>query len=35
MTRILIGQHRIVYFIDHNKKVITVHKIGHRRDICR
>ena len=25
----------IVYEIDHNKKVITVHKIGHRRDIYK
>lgn len=30
-----VGDYRIVYEIDHDKKVITVHKIGHRRDIYK
>ena len=33
--KLQVGDYRIVYEIDHNKKVITVHKIGHRRDMYR
>lgn len=33
--KLQVGDYRIVYEIDHNKKVITVHKIGHRRDIYK
>ena len=33
--KLQVGDYRIVYETDHNKKVITVHKIGHRRDIYR
>ena len=33
--KLKVGAYRVVYEIDHNKKVITVHKIGHRRDIYK
>ena len=33
--KLQVGDYRIVYEIDRNKKVITVHKIGHRRDIYK
>ena len=29
------GAYRAIYEIDYKRKVITVHKIGHRRDIYR
>ncbi len=29
------GDWRIIYDIDHSKKVISVHKIGHRKEIYR
>ena len=33
--KLKVGAYRVVYEIDHNKKVITVYKIGHRRDIYK
>mgnify|MGYP003486408301 FL=1 len=33
--KLQVGDYRIIYKIDHTNKVITVHKIGHRRDIYK
>lgn len=33
--KLQVGDYRIVYETDHTEKVITVHKIGHRRDIYK
>lgn len=33
--RIRIGDYRVLYDIDHNKKTINVLKIGHRKDIYK
>ena len=35
LFKLKVGDYRIVYEIDHNSRVITVHKIGHRRDIYK
>jgi mRNA interferase RelE/StbE len=35
LWRVREGDYRIVYFIDDNKKIITVVRIGHRRDVYR
>ncbi|BBO16516.1 RelE/StbE replicon stabilization toxin [Candidatus Brocadia pituitae] len=35
LCKLKVGDYRIVYGIDHNSRVITVHKIGHRRDIYK
>lgn len=29
------GDWRIIYDTDHSKKIITVHKVGHRREIYK
>jgi mRNA interferase RelE/StbE len=31
--KLRVGDYRIVYSLDTNKQCITVHKVGHRRDI--
>jgi mRNA interferase RelE/StbE len=33
LFKVRVGDYRIVYSFDTNKQCITVHKIGHRRDI--
>jgi len=33
--KLKVGDHRITYEISHKEKVISVHKIGHRREIYR
>lgn len=35
LYKLKVGDWRIIYDVDHQKKVITVHKIGHRREIYR
>lgn len=35
LYKLKVGDWRIIYDIDHNKKIITVHKIGHRKEIYR
>ena len=35
LWRIRQGDYRIVYFIDDNQKLVTVVRIGHRREIYR
>jgi len=33
--KLQVGDYRIVYEIDYERKIITIHKIGHRRDIYK
>ncbi len=35
LNKLKVGDYRALYEINHNKKVITVHKIGHRWDIYK
>lgn len=35
LYKLKVGAYRMVYEIDHERKIITVHKIGHRRDIYK
>ncbi|MCR4320468.1 MAG: type II toxin-antitoxin system RelE/ParE family toxin [Candidatus Brocadiaceae bacterium] len=35
LYKLKVGAYRVVYEIDHEKKIITVHKVGHRRDIYK
>jgi mRNA interferase RelE/StbE len=35
LYKLRVGAYRVVYEIDHERKIITVHKIGHRRDIYK
>jgi mRNA interferase RelE/StbE len=33
--KLTVGDYRVIYELNHSKKVINVHKIGHRRDIYK
>lgn len=33
--KLKIGDHRVIYELNQDEKIITVHKIGHRRDIYK
>ena len=33
--KLRIGDWRTIYDVDHEKRVITVHKVGHRREIYK
>ena len=33
--KLRVGDYRVVYSFDTNKQCITVHKVGHRRDIYK
>ncbi|MBI4189547.1 MAG: type II toxin-antitoxin system RelE/ParE family toxin [Betaproteobacteria bacterium] len=33
LSKIRVGDYRILYEPDHNRKVLTVHLVGHRREI--
>ncbi len=35
MYRLRVGDWRVIYEINHNDKVVTVHKVGHRREIYK
>ncbi len=35
LYKLRVGDWRIIYEIDHKKRMIRVHKIGHRRDIYK
>ena len=35
LYKLKVGAYRVVYEIDYERKIITVHKIGHRRDIYK
>lgn len=33
--KLKVGDWRVIYEVNHNEKLITVHKVGHRRAIYR
>lgn len=33
--RVAVGDYRVLYLIDDQRKVVTVYKIGHRREVYR
>jgi mRNA interferase RelE/StbE len=33
LFKLRVGDYRIIYSFDTNKQCITVHKVGHRRDV--
>ena len=33
--KLTVGDYRAIYEIDHNRKVVTVHKVGHRKEIYK
>lgn len=33
--KLRIGDWRVIYDVDYNKQIITVHKVGHRREIYK
>jgi len=33
--KLKVGDYRAIYEVDHNKKVVTVHKVGHRKEIYK
>lgn len=33
--KLRVGDYRVVYDLDHEKKVLTVHAVGHRREIYK
>ena len=35
LWRIREGDYRLVYHIDHEKKIVTLVRVGHRRDVYR
>ncbi|MGB9714820.1 MAG: type II toxin-antitoxin system RelE family toxin [Thermodesulfovibrionales bacterium] len=35
LYKLKVGDWRIIYDINHDEKVITVHKVGHRREIYK
>ncbi len=35
LYKLKVGAYRAIYEIDYKRKIITVHKVGHRRDIYK
>ena len=35
LFKLKVGDWRVIYGANHNEKVITVHRVGHRREIYR
>jgi len=35
LFKLKVGDWRVIYEANHNEKVITVHRVGHRREIYR
>lgn len=35
LYKLKVGDYRVIYELDHNEKIVTVHKIGHRWDIYK
>jgi mRNA interferase RelE/StbE len=35
MYRLRVGDYRVVYDLDHNRKVLTVYAVGHRREVYK
>lgn len=33
LYKLYIGVYRAIYKIDNSKKIVTVHKVGHRKDV--
>lgn len=33
--KLKVGDWRVIYEVDHSEKVVTVHKVGHRREIYK
>lgn len=33
--KLKVGDWRVIYEVNHNDKIITVHKVGHRREIYK
>ena len=33
--KLTVGDYRVIYELNRNEKIITIHKIGHRRDIYK
>lgn len=35
LYKLKVGAYRAIYEIDYERKIITIHKVGHRRDIYK
>lgn len=35
MYKLRVGDWRVIYEINHNDKIVTVHKVGHRKEIYK
>lgn len=35
MYKLRVGDYRILYSVDHARKLLLVHRVGHRRDIYK
>ncbi len=35
LYKLRVGDWRVMYEVNHNDRIITVHKVGHRREIYR
>ena len=35
LNKLRIGDWRVIYKVSHDSKVVTVHKVGHRREIYK
>jgi len=35
LYKLRVGDWRVIYEVNHNDKVVTVHKVGHRREIYK
>ena len=35
LYKLRVGDWRIIYEVNHNDKVVTVHKVGHRKEIYK
>lgn len=33
--KLKVGDYRAIYEVFHNKKVVTIHKVGHRKEIYK
>lgn len=35
LWRLRVGDHRVIYLVEHDRIVVTVVRVGHRRDVYR
>ena len=35
LCKLRVGDWRVIYEVDHNRKIITIHKAGHRKEIYK